>query len=224
MFGHYGTAIGAMILMGIVVGFVQGVVNSFANINSFIGETLSSILSLVVSVLTGMFVSGRCYLYLKVACNQHVSAGDIFYGFRLFPGKAILIQLFITLLNIAGAIPLVVVIFVSMAVPNEGLTVLLYCLAIIIYIVVAVFVNLAFSQAMFLLHDFPQHTARELFGMSRRLMQGSKGRLFYLYVSFIPLYLLCALSFGIGFLWLTPYVNATLAEFFLDLARNKNAQ
>ena len=48
-----------------------------------------------------------------------------------------------------------------------------------------------------------------------------KGRLFYLYVSFLPLILLGILSFGLALLWILPYMAATEAEFFLDLIRNK---
>lgn len=50
-------------------------------------------------------------------------------------------------------------------------------------------------------------------------MKGSKGRFFYLTVSFFPLLLLGFLSCGIAFLWLVPYMNATYAEFFLDLIK-----
>lgn len=47
-----------------------------------------------------------------------------------------------------------------------------------------------------------------------------KGRLFYLYVSFLPLMLLGLLSWGLALLWVIPYMAATEAEFFLDLIRN----
>lgn len=47
-----------------------------------------------------------------------------------------------------------------------------------------------------------------------------KGRLFYLNVSFIPLFLLGILSFGLAFLWILPYMTATETEFFLDLIKN----
>ena len=53
-------------------------------------------------------------------------------------------------------------------------------------------------------------------------MVGHKGRLFYIYVSFLPLLLVAMLSCGIGLLWLIPYMNATQTEFFLDLIQNKN--
>ena len=101
---------------------------------------------------------------------------------------------------------------------------LFYSLAMILYGVVTVILSLIYSQAFFLLHDFPNYSAKELLVMSRQLMKGSKGRLFYLNVSFFPLLLLGLLSCGIAYLWLVPYMNATATEFFLDLIQNNNRQ
>ena len=55
--------------------------------------------------------------------------------------------------------------------------------------------------------------------MSRKLMSGHKGRLLRLYISFIPLVLVSVFSCGIAMLWVMPYMNAALAEFYLDVVR-----
>ena len=95
-----------------------------------------------------------------------------------------------------------------------------FSLSMILSGVVSVMLNLVYAQAFFLLHDFPQYSARELLKNSRRLMVHHKGRFFYLCVSFIPLLLLSFLSSGLALLWVLPYMAATEAEFFLDLIRN----
>ena len=79
-----------------------------------------------------------------------------------------------------------------------------------------------YAPAFFLLHDFPQYTAKELLTRSRKLMSGNKGRLFYIYLSYIPLLFLGTLSCGIALLWVIPYMNATLAEFYMDIIRNRS--
>ena len=88
-----------------------------------------------------------------------------------------------------------------------------YGLCMILSGIVSLALNLFYAPAFFLLHDFPQYSARELLAMSRRLMTGHKGRLFYIYLSYLPLLLLGVLSCGVAFLWIFPYMNATLAEF-----------
>lgn len=53
-------------------------------------------------------------------------------------------------------------------------------------------------------------------------MSGNKGRLFYIYLSYIPFLFLGTLSCGIALLWVIPYMNATLAEFYMDIIRNRS--
>ena len=77
--------------------------------------------------------------------------------------------------------------------------------------------SLGLSQAYYLLLDFPQYSAMELMKLSFRIMKGHKWEL-----SFLPLGFLCLLSFGIGTLWLVPYMNMTQTLYFLDLMQNEH--
>ena len=49
---------------------------------------------------------------------------------------------------------------------------------------------------------------------SVRIMRGKKGKLFYLQLSFIGIYLLGAIACGIGLLWVIPYMQVTMANFY----------
>ena len=144
-----------------------------------------------MSVLTGLFTSGSAYLYLKLICGRPVSVADLFYGFQLCPDKAVAMQAWITLITYIGSLPQIVVNYLMMTNLNQAVKLMLpYALSLILSGVVTVMLSLLYSQAFFLLHDFPQYTAKELLRKSRRLMVHHKGRLFYLYVSFLPLMLL----------------------------------
>ena len=57
----------------------------------------------------------------------------------------------------------------------------------------------------------------EIIRMSRWLMKGRKMRLFYLHISFVPLYLLSILPCGLGFLWTLPYAEESFTCFHLNL-------
>ena len=77
--------------------------------------------------------------------------------------------------------------------------------------------------SFYLMLDFPQNSGKETLSLCWRLMKGHRSRLFLLELGFLPLMLLCILSFGIGFLWLQPYMQMTYACFFLDLMNPKSA-
>ncbi|MBO5472693.1 MAG: DUF975 family protein [Lachnospiraceae bacterium] len=228
MFGHYGTAIGAYLIVMFCITFPTLAAAMLTNPGTAAGTVIYYIISFGISVLTGVFVSGNCYLYLKISCGYPVTVSDVFYGFKLCPDKALKIQVWITAVSYIANIPLMIISYqMNHAAQNNILgtaagLMLPYSLAMIFSYAVSIMLSLIYQQAFYLLHDFPQYSARELLSMSRRLMKGHKGRLFYIYVSFIPLVLLSVLSCGIALLWIAPYVSATQTEFFLDVIKHSD--
>ena len=61
--------------------------------------------------------------------------------------------------------------------------------------------------------------AYESLGKTKEFMKGYKWKFFCLNLSFIGWYLLCILTCGIGFLFIAPYVDATMAEFYAELKK-----
>jgi uncharacterized membrane protein len=53
------------------------------------------------------------------------------------------------------------------------------------------------------------------------MMNGYKGKLFGLYLSFIGWCLLGTLVLGIGLFWVGPYMSLSVANFYEDLKRNR---
>lgn len=223
MLGHYGTAVGALLIVTCIVGPIMGITNLLVDLSTITGTILYYTISFFITLFAGLFTSGTTYLYLEIICGRPASAGDIFRGFNLCPDKAILIQGWITLISYLVDIPLIIVSYkVINASESEVMRLMLpYALSTIFSGVISMILSLLYAQTFYLLHDFPQYSARELLARSRKLMKGHKGRLFYIYVSFLPLIMVAMLSCGIGLLWLIPYMNATQTEFFLDLIQNK---
>lgn len=71
-----------------------------------------------------------------------------------------------------------------------------------------------YSQAYLLLKDHPEYTALQAIRESQERMKGLKMDFFLLNLSFLGWGLLCILSFGIGFLWLVPYMGVANAHFY----------
>ncbi len=107
--------------------------------------------------------------------------------------------------------------------------------ALVLYIVRTIFVilwslllifpgiiaTLRYSMAIYVLHDNPELSGMEALSRSKEMMDGHKGKLFGLYLSFIGWAILCPFTLGIGYLWLFPYIKASEANFYEDL---KNAR
>lgn len=91
-------------------------------------------------------------------------------------------------------------------------------LSLIIYIGVSIFLN-RYALTYYILSDNRNLGVMDSINKSVELMKGNKIRLFLLYLSFIGWYALGIISFGIGFIWILPYVEATIAEFYNSLAK-----
>ncbi|OEH85290.1 hypothetical protein BHU72_04125 [Desulfuribacillus stibiiarsenatis] len=168
---------------------------------AFIGDNanhsdgdFASFMSLVSLLLSGPLTFGLKTIYLKFIRRQEASFPNIFEGFTYF------IQTFI--LHILKTIFIV-----------------LWLLLLIIPGIIAI---LRYSMAYYIMVDNPGIGGYEAIRRSKEMMKGHKGRLFYLWLSFLGWFLLGIITFGIGFLYVAPYYEATLAAFYQDLKNHKD--
>lgn len=92
----------------------------------------------------------------------------------------------------------------------------------LLFVIPGIIAHYKYAMTPFLMTDNPNMTAREAIAASTELMDGHKGELFMLGLTFIGWDLLACLTLGIGSLWLNPYKNATYAAFYRELIRNHN--
>lgn len=87
----------------------------------------------------------------------------------------------------------------------------------LLLIVPGIVAALSYSQTFFLLVENPTMEGLEALRQSKALMKGNRLKLFYLFCRFLGWCLLGLLTFGIGFLWIMPYMQTSLAGFYDDL-------
>jgi uncharacterized membrane protein len=95
------------------------------------------------------------------------------------------------------------------------LFILLWALLLIVPGIIAA---LAYSQTFFILAEDKSIKPRDAINKSKNMMLGNKKKLFYLILRFFGWFLLGILSLGIGFLWILPYFQVTMAKFFDDIS------
>ncbi len=221
LFGRYATLIGALAVVGLIgsiaARFLTPVFGAFG-----IRLVTSFGVQFVGTFIQYMFQAGFCYMYMKISCNQFVSFGDVFYGFHAQVGKVSVLALLYAAVTSVCMLPFDLWENLMLASTINGVWFLTMSLLGILGIVGLVWFSLTYSQVFFLLCDFPAYTTSQLMLSSATLMRGNRGRLFFLELSFIPVYLLGTLSLGVGFLWIIPYVGMTEAHFYLDTLRKRN--
>lgn len=159
--------------------------------------------TLIYSVL--MFICGSTYIlelvlygpltfgyYLYVSCIMDTRQNNLsllFKGFERF------VETFL-----AGLLIMLAVIFGTL-----------------LLIVPGIIVSLGFSLTFFIMIDNPHISGLDAMNESWNMMKGQKWNLFCLLLRFFGWYLLCILTCGIGYLFLTPYVVATVQNFYRKL-------
>ena len=97
------------------------------------------------------------------------------------------------------------------------ITILTSLLGAVTFGIGAIILGYAYRMVPYLLHDYPELSAREALKISRQMMKGKKWDLFVLDLSFIGWALLSIITLGIGTLFLIPYVHTSEAFFYEDL-------
>ncbi len=154
------------------------------------GITDPSGISTVYTILiSGPMTLGYAMFAISIFRRRETSPAEVFYGFERF-GKAF-------------GLYIVTSIFI-----------LLWTLLLVVPGIIAA---IRYSMSFYILADQPNIGIMEAINESKRLMQGNKWKFFCLNLSFIGWALLSALTLGIGFLWLMPYMEVTFIAFY-DLA------
>ena len=151
----------------------------------------------IVGVITSLIISGPfeigiAFFSLSISRNQDAKLEQIFQGFNNF-GTAL------------GAYLLMI------------LFILLWTLLLIIPGIIAA---ISYSMTFYILADDNSIGAMDAMDKSKKMMDGYKWKSFCLGLRFFGWSLLCILTLGIGFLWLMPYAQVSMAKFYDDVKAN----
>ncbi len=146
-------------------------------------------LFLLVLLISGPMQLGFAIFSLNVARQNNPQFSNLFDGFQSF-GNVLLSYLFIVLATIVG---------------------------LVLLIVPGIIVALGLSMTYFILAEDRSLTATEALKKSWEMMDGHKMRLFELVLRFIPWYLLTIFTLFIGMLFVIPWQNVALANFYEEI-------
>lgn len=162
---------------------------------------------LSVKFLPVILVVVCCLCVVRLFAGSAARLGGSLYYIRLLraetPGFSTLFQRF-SIFGRAVGLRLYTLLFIF-----------LWSLALAVPGIVAAF---RYAMAPYLMAEHPEMGIREAVNVSKKIMLGHKKELLMLYLSFFGWALLAVLSCGVGFLWLGPYVQAAVAEFYLEVS------
>ena len=180
---------------------------------------LSVVVFFVVNVFAKMLRIGLSCIFLKLHLGDRAVTGDLLSAFRSNSDTAVKLSAFLVLPELLSMLPVLIAISLITSWDRPAYTVLTILLLIAGAAGCAYF-RFVFALCPYLFLDFPALSARALVRGGARMIRGHKARLFRLYLSFLPQYVLSVLSLGVAGLWVMSYTQAAAAAFYSDLTAN----
>jgi uncharacterized membrane protein len=143
-------------------------------------------------IILGPLTLGLAVFSLSISRNQDAKLEQIFQGFKNF-GNALGAYLLICLFTF---------------------------LWMLLLIIPGIIAAISYSMTFYILAEDNSIEPIEAIKKSKKMMAGYKWKYFCLCLRFIGWALLCILTLGIGFLWLMPYIQVSIAKFYDDVKAN----
>lgn len=202
---------------------------------------------MIINLLIGGSISyGISKFFINLIRREKLKVETLFSGFKYF-GKNFLIQLIVGIFSFLWglviwipAVILIIIIIISQTStistidifynPNimsfgliAGLIVIIIITAIICSIITYLLIA-RYAMTYYIFVDNPDFAVMECISASKEMMEGNKVRLLLLQLSFIGWHILSILTLLIGYLWLIPYINSSVAEFYNNLKENSQSK
>ena len=191
--GHYGSAIAVLLVLGILTVLPSIFTPLFKNSSEQTQIIASFVISLVSLLITSLLSLGAISFYLKLFRHKKVDFNELFSKTNLWIACLVAI--------------------IMMSIFTTLWTLLL--------IIPGIIASYRYRLTPYVLIDNPKIGGLDAITKSKELMRGHKMELFVLDLSFIGWNILAVLTFGLLYFWLAPYMNATYAGYYDNLAKSK---
>lgn len=190
---NYWYSFGVCILVSLITSLGTSVATVTNMVNSDAGSAGTSI-SAVLQILITLFVAfplsvGSCRFFIKATVNAP-NVYDLFFPYKNNLGNVIGINVFVAIYTFLWSL---------------------------LFIIPGIIKSFQYSMIPYILAENPAMDRRRAFEVTKSLTDGNKGRIFLFSLSFFGWIILSCITFGIGFLFLEPYISASFTQLYFDL-------
>lgn len=232
--GKWGKAV-CITLAYIAICFVLGL------IEGLFPDSMESIFAIINIVIEVPLAFGIIIAFMKLYNDEEVKAFDFLsLAFSNFAKSwkislHILVKMIVPVILVIISYVLITVgsvgtigaasIAASVAMNSFGTVAIIGFILLIVSAIWVTTKSYYYQIAYFVAVDNSDLTAKEAVEKSKELMTGNRAKLFWLELSFIGWAILAAITLGIGYLWLAPYIQfATIAFYKFVSGNNSNVE
>lgn len=242
LLGNYSIAVGSFVILFAFIYLVMSILSGGAARMAFAGRVgaeginaeqmealmsngqtarlLNILLYIVMAIATpliAIITTGYTYICREIAYGRPANINGLFIGFKNHPDKIIIISLIAYVVTVVTGLPANMYSEEVSTGDISGQQFLIYAILLCVGAVIRVIFTIAISQSYLAYLDNPEATAFMDIKISLRMMKGNMWRFFCLMLSFLGYYLLIIASIGIAALWVVPYQEVAMVDFYRDI-------
>ncbi len=215
--GHYGIPMGVFLFANAITFAIElpfsMLMGEHASTTQIITYYIARLLILLIGIVLS---SGQGKIHLQMARKQNYDLSMLFYCFKNQPQRYLSAGFLTLIISLVCSVPAIIG-AVWIYLERSAAAVIFCVLFCIITMALCIWVQLSLQLIYYVLLDHEDITVISAFQSSLHLMSGNRGRLLYMYFSFLGMELLSLISLGIGYLWVKPYESQVFANFYLDV-------
>ncbi|PES36449.1 DUF975 family protein [Bacillus thuringiensis] len=171
----------------------------------------------------GITSYGYTNVFLQISKREDAKVDYLFEGFRGFKRMMKTMWAMLAILLYTGTwIPMLLTgLFIFLGEEGNLSFTIAFFVLLAISIVGMIVMYFSYALTYYVMIENPEYGVSQAMKESKNLMRGHKLDLFLLWLSFIGWVVLALLTFGIGFLWLSPYMSTTTAHFYRYISKGE---
>ena len=215
--GHFLTFIRVYIFCTLIVSLLE---MPFSLMTNEVPFSTSNIIYYIATILIGIasvvLTAGQYRLHLRLARSGEMHLSEVFMPLRFHSDQFVFTELILFGLSLLAMLPM----FGGIYLIYTGKDIQDYILALVasvVSIIFGMYISLTFDLVYFTMLDNENLSMIPALKYTMHMIKTHRRRYLYMQLSFLGLLLLCGLSFGLGFLWVQPYMIHTTTLFYLDV-------
>lgn len=206
--GHWGIAIGVLIIMYLITGALNLVAPTEDSYDNT--AIILSVLSVLIAVFVTLSIStGFIWFYLRLFDGENLKVGNLFDAFKKGVYlKVIWANILIGLLLIMWSLPTIILAIVISIAAAANMLSFWYLIVPVLLMLLPIIKTLGYEQTFYLIKDNPTMSAYQSVKTSVVIMKNQRMKLFLTYLSFIGWLIvpLILLAYGM-YLTIMDFVN-----------------
>lgn len=215
--GHFLNLIRVFVFCQLIVSLLE---TPFSMMTNEVQFSTSNIIYYIATILIGIasvvLTAGQYRLHLKLARSGEMHLSEVFIPVKYHANQFILTELLLFGVSLITMLPM----FGGLFLIYTGTSMTDYLLALaasVVSMILGVYISLTFDLVYFVMIDNENLSMMQALKYTKNMVITHRKRYLYMQLSFLGMILLAGLSFGIGILWVQPYMVQTTTLFYLDV-------